>query len=126
MPANDPVSKEISPCLIAIAVMSSTFVEAQHENAATATRQAYGAVWGMVQQQAAMLSYNETSRLLAAVFVLMLPLLFLMRKANKGQSCDGTLTETWQANATSVETSLATSRFWTFQTRRVNQFLAVI
>ena len=27
MPANDPVSKEINPWLIAIAVMSSTFME---------------------------------------------------------------------------------------------------
>ena len=58
----------------------------QGKDAATATRQAYGAVWGMVQQQAAMLSYNDTFRLLAAMFVLMLPLLFLMRKAKKGKA----------------------------------------
>jgi len=54
------------------------------KDAATATRQAYAAVWGTVQQQAAMLSYNDTFRLLAGMFLLMLPLLFLMRKPKKG------------------------------------------
>jgi MFS family permease len=159
MPEKAPVSKEINPWLIAIAVMSSTFMEVQdttvvnvslphiagnlsastdeaswtltsyliamvetmrvrksqlhinilgeHVNpanplarqtvdgmrglfmsqgkdAATATRQAYGAVWGMVQQQAAMLAYNDVFRFLALTFVAMLPLLFLMRKPKKG------------------------------------------
>jgi MFS transporter, DHA2 family, multidrug resistance protein len=58
----------------------------QGKDAATATRQAYGAVWGMVQQQAAMLSYNDTFRLLAVMLLLMLPLLLLMRKAKKGKA----------------------------------------
>lgn len=58
----------------------------QGKDATTATRQAYGAVWGMVQQQAAMLSYNDTFRLLAGMFLLMLPLLLLMRKAKKGKA----------------------------------------
>jgi MFS transporter, DHA2 family, multidrug resistance protein len=58
----------------------------QGKDAATATRQAYGAVWGMVQQQAAMLSYNDAFRLLAGMFLLMLPLLLLMRKAKKGKA----------------------------------------
>jgi len=53
------------------------------KDSATATRQAYGAVWGMVQRQAAMLSYNDTFRLLAVMFLLMLPLLLLMRKPKK-------------------------------------------
>jgi hypothetical protein len=42
--------------------------------------------WGMVQQQAAMLSYNDTFRWLAGMFLLMLPLLLLMRKAKKGKA----------------------------------------
>jgi hypothetical protein len=46
----------------------------------------------MVQQQAAMLSYNDTFRFLALIFLLMLPLLFLMRKGEEGQSGNGTLT----------------------------------
>jgi MFS transporter, DHA2 family, multidrug resistance protein len=56
----------------------------QGKDAATATRQAYGAVWGMVQQQAAMLAYNDVFRFLALMFLVMLPLIFLMRKPKKG------------------------------------------
>jgi DHA2 family multidrug resistance protein len=56
----------------------------QGKDSATATRQAYGAVWGMVQQQAAMLAYNDVFRFLAVMFLAMLPLIFLMRKAKKG------------------------------------------
>jgi DHA2 family multidrug resistance protein len=47
---------------------------------ATAARQSYGAIWGMVQQQSAMLSFVDTFRAMAVVFLLVLPLLFLMRK----------------------------------------------
>ena len=42
----------------------------QGSSAATATQQAYEAVWGMVQRQAAMLSYNDTFLFLAMMFVL--------------------------------------------------------
>jgi hypothetical protein len=56
----------------------------QGKDAATATRQAYGAVWGMVQQQGAMLAYNGVFRFLALTFMAMLPLLFLMRNPKKG------------------------------------------
>jgi MFS transporter, DHA2 family, multidrug resistance protein len=56
----------------------------QGKDAATASRQAYGAVWGMVQQQAAMLAYNDTFRFLAVMFIALLPLVFLMRKPKKG------------------------------------------
>jgi MFS transporter, DHA2 family, multidrug resistance protein len=56
----------------------------QGKDAATATRQAYGAVWGIVQQQAAMLAYNDVFRFLALMFLVMLPLIFLMRKPKKG------------------------------------------
>ena len=55
----------------------------QGKDAIAATRQAHGAVWGMVQQQAAMLAYNDVFRFLALMFVAMLPLLFLMRKPKK-------------------------------------------
>jgi DHA2 family multidrug resistance protein len=56
----------------------------QGKDAATATQQAYGAVWGMVQQQAAMLAYNDVFRFLALMFIALLPLVFLMRKPKKG------------------------------------------
>jgi DHA2 family multidrug resistance protein len=59
---------------------------AQGKDAATAHRDAYAAVWAMVQQQAAMLAYNDTFRFLALTFVLMLPLIFLMRKPKKGKA----------------------------------------
>jgi MFS transporter, DHA2 family, multidrug resistance protein len=56
----------------------------QGKDAATAGREAYGAVWGMVQQQAAMLAYNDVFRFLALMFIALLPLVFLMRKPKKG------------------------------------------
>ncbi len=49
-------------------------------DAATAARQAQGTLFGMVQRQAAMLSFLDTFRLLAFVFIAMLPLLLLMRR----------------------------------------------
>jgi MFS transporter, DHA2 family, multidrug resistance protein len=54
-------------------------------DAVTATRQAHGALWGMVQQQASMLSYNDTFRFLGGMFLVMLPLLFLMEKPKGGK-----------------------------------------
>ena len=50
----------------------------------TATKQAYEAIWGIVVRQATMLSYNDVFRFLAAMFVVMSPLIFLMKKAKKG------------------------------------------
>jgi DHA2 family multidrug resistance protein len=50
----------------------------------TATRQTYGALFGMVQRQAAMLTFNEIFSLLGTVFVLMIPLLLLMKRPAKG------------------------------------------
>jgi DHA2 family multidrug resistance protein len=47
---------------------------------ATAARQAYGAIWGMVQRQAAMAAFIDTFRAMAIVFLLVLPLLLLMKK----------------------------------------------
>jgi len=49
-----------------------------------AARQAYGAIWGMVQQQSAMVSFVDTFLALAVVFLVMLPLLLLMKKPAKG------------------------------------------
>jgi DHA2 family multidrug resistance protein len=49
-------------------------------DAATAARQAQAAVWGMVQQHAAMMSYTDVFFLLAVLFAVMLPLILLIRK----------------------------------------------
>ncbi|MBZ5576048.1 MAG: DHA2 family efflux MFS transporter permease subunit [Acidobacteriia bacterium] len=46
----------------------------------TALRQSYGAVWGMVQRQGAMMAFIDTFRAMAVVFLLVLPLLLFMRK----------------------------------------------
>ena len=50
----------------------------------TAMKQSYTAVWGMVQRQASMLSYNDVFMFLAVLFVCMFPLIFLMRKPKRG------------------------------------------
>ena len=46
----------------------------------TASRQSYGAIWGMVLRQAAMLSFVDTFLAMAVVFLLVLPLLLFMKK----------------------------------------------
>jgi DHA2 family multidrug resistance protein len=66
-----------------IDALRSSFL-ARGSDMADATRKAYDAVWGIVQRQAAMLSYNDTFLLLAIMFIAMLPLLLLLRKPKAG------------------------------------------
>src|SRR5271167_2566613 len=47
---------------------------------ATASHQARAAMFGMVERQASMLAYNSIFLILAGLFVLMLPFIFLMRR----------------------------------------------
>ena len=49
-------------------------------DSATATRQAFAALFGSVQRQAAMLSFNETFHVMALLFLAVLPLLLVMKK----------------------------------------------
>jgi len=49
-------------------------------NSVHALRQAYDAVWGMVQRQATMQAFVDTFWLFGLVFLLVLPLLFLMKR----------------------------------------------
>jgi DHA2 family multidrug resistance protein len=49
-------------------------------DAVTAQHQAYGAVWGMVQRQASMISFVDTFIAMAIVFLLVIPLLAIMKK----------------------------------------------
>jgi MFS transporter, DHA2 family, multidrug resistance protein len=51
----------------------------------TANRRAYAAMFAMVQRQAGMLAFNHTYWLLAVLFVVMLPLVALMRKPSSGR-----------------------------------------
>jgi len=62
--------------------MRAAFV-ARGADLATAGRQAQAAVWGMVQRQASMLSFADVFRELALLFVLLLPLLLLMRSPRR-------------------------------------------
>lgn len=50
----------------------------------TATRQAYESLWGVIQGQAAMLSFVYLFQLMAIVFLCIIPLLFLMRRPKQG------------------------------------------
>jgi DHA2 family multidrug resistance protein len=46
----------------------------------TAARQSYVSLWGMVQRQAAMVSFVDTFLVMAVVFLLVLPLLLVMKR----------------------------------------------
>ncbi|MCU1235597.1 MAG: drug resistance transporter, EmrB/QacA subfamily [Candidatus Solibacter sp.] len=52
----------------------------------TASGQAYGALWGVVQRQASMLAFVDTFRAMAIVFLLVLPFLFVMKRPTHGRS----------------------------------------
>ncbi len=52
-------------------------------DSATATKQAYAGMFGMVQQHAAMMSYLDAFFLLSVLFIFMLPLIFIMKKPTK-------------------------------------------
>jgi MFS transporter, DHA2 family, multidrug resistance protein len=59
--------------------LRSAFI-ARGTDAATATERAYAALSGTVQKQAAMMAFIDGFKFLAIVFVVMLPLVFLMKK----------------------------------------------
>jgi len=58
----------------------------QGASSQTATQQAYQALWGMVQRQAAMLSYNDTFLFMCFMFLGMFPFLFLLRKPKESKA----------------------------------------
>ena len=55
-------------------------LESQGVDRLTATRQSYAAVFGMVERQAAILSFLDVFRLLGVIFLVALPLVLLMKK----------------------------------------------
>jgi DHA2 family multidrug resistance protein len=55
----------------------------------TATKQAYASVFGMVQQQAAMVSFVSAFRFLAILFICCVPLIYLMKKPKHKGGGDG-------------------------------------
>jgi MFS transporter, DHA2 family, multidrug resistance protein len=52
-------------------------------DAVTANRQAVGAMWGMVQAQASMISFNHAFLLLGILFLAVIPFILLMRRPQK-------------------------------------------
>ena len=66
----------------AIGGMRQVFIS-KGMDAVTADHRAHAAIWGMVQQQAAMLAYNDVFRFLGWMFLFMLPLIFVMQKPKK-------------------------------------------
>ena len=60
--------------------------QAQGMDFATATRQAYAALFGMVQRQASMLSYSNIFFFMGMVFLVVVPLLLLMRRPRGGRA----------------------------------------
>jgi MFS transporter, DHA2 family, multidrug resistance protein len=55
----------------------------------TATHRAYAAVFGMVQRQATMVSFVGLFRLLGVIFLLLLPLILLMKRPRGGPALGG-------------------------------------
>jgi DHA2 family multidrug resistance protein len=59
--------------------LRSSFM-ARGADAATATQRAYAALYGMVQRQAAMLSFIDGFKLVGVVFLVLVPFVFIMKK----------------------------------------------
>jgi DHA2 family multidrug resistance protein len=72
--------------------LRSAFVAAGSD-VVTATARAQAAMFGMVQKQAAMIAFNDSFKLLAVVFVVLIPLVFLMRKPRHHESSAGLVGE---------------------------------
>ncbi|HME00922.1 MAG TPA: DHA2 family efflux MFS transporter permease subunit [Terriglobia bacterium] len=58
---------------------------AQGSDPATALHRAYAATFGLVQRQAAMLAFNKVFLVLSALFLVMVPFLFLMGRPGSGK-----------------------------------------
>jgi MFS transporter, DHA2 family, multidrug resistance protein len=58
-------------------------MQAGGADASLAAQRAYAAIQGMVARQASMLSFLDTFRLMAVIFLLVLPLLFLFQRPGK-------------------------------------------
>jgi len=81
------LSKNVSASNLTAQSMISNLQQsfmAQGADVATATRRAYGAIWAILNRQAAMLSYNEVFFILAILFLMMAPLILLMRRPRGG------------------------------------------
>jgi MFS transporter, DHA2 family, multidrug resistance protein len=57
---------------------------AQGADPVTAAQRAQGALWGTVQRQAAILTFNDAFRLLGIILLVLVPLSFIMRRPRSG------------------------------------------
>jgi DHA2 family multidrug resistance protein len=73
-----------NPALRSMIQGATRALQAHGSSAALATRQAYALVEGTLQRQATMLAYVDDFRLLAVAILLMVPLVFLMKKGKPG------------------------------------------
>jgi DHA2 family multidrug resistance protein len=53
---------------------------AQGSDPVTAAQRSHGALWATVQQQAAILTFNDVFRLMAVVFLILVPFGYVMRR----------------------------------------------
>ena len=70
----------MNPQVRAMAHGIQTSLVARGGDPTTALQRAYGVIWGMVQRQASMVSFVDTFLVMSVVFLLMLPLLLVMKK----------------------------------------------
>jgi DHA2 family multidrug resistance protein len=70
----------MNPQVRAMARGIQTSIIARGGDPTTALHRGYGVIWGMVQRQAAMVSFVDTFLVMSVVFLLMLPLLLVMKK----------------------------------------------
>ncbi len=79
----DILGRDVTPYSPAVSSMLSGLKSAMISGGSdmyTAGQQAYGAVFGIMQREAAMLAFVKSFRLLGGLFFLMIPLILLMRK----------------------------------------------
>ena len=69
-----------NPVAMAQLQQFQSYFQSRGADPVTAMKKAYAAVYGIVQQQAALLSYLNIFKFFGYVFLLMLPLLFLMKR----------------------------------------------
>jgi DHA2 family multidrug resistance protein len=65
--------------------LQSAFI-GQGSDPVTAAQRSHGALWAAIQQQAAILAFNDAFRLMAVIFFILVPLGFLMRRARGRRS----------------------------------------
>ena len=82
------VTPQNPKAMVMLAALTQKFISAGSD-AVTASKQAYVAMFGMVQQQARMVSYNTVFFWLGMMFVIMLPAIFFMKRAKGGGAVMG-------------------------------------